>query len=48
MKKILILLASIAVLALSVSSCGTFSNMSQEDAYNVGYGAGTLLRNMLN
>lgn len=48
MKKILILLISMAVLAISSSGCGTFSNMSQEDAYNVGYGAGTLLRNMIN
>lgn len=29
-------------------SCGSYSNMSDEDAYNVGYGIGTLLRNSVN
>lgn len=48
MKKLVLLLASIAIMALSVSSCGSLSNMSQEDAWNIGYGAGTLLRNLAN
>lgn len=43
MKRIMILLASIAV--LSLSSCGS---MTEQDAYYIGYGAGTLLRNMAN
>ncbi|MCH5329249.1 MAG: hypothetical protein J1E02_09530 [Coprobacter sp.] len=30
-----------------LTSCGAFSNMSDEDAFNVGWGAGTLLRNMI-
>ncbi len=46
MKKILLLLA-LAFTMLSTVSCGVFSNMSNEDAYNVGYGAGTLIRNII-
>ena len=30
-----------------LTACGSLSNMSEEDAWNVGYGAGTLLRNLI-
>ena len=30
-----------------LTSCGSLSNMSQEDAWNVGVGAGTFLRNVI-
>lgn len=50
MKKHLVKIASEAIIALAVlcslTSCGAMSNMSYEDAYNIGYGAGTLLRNL--
>lgn len=38
---------AIFAIALSLNSCSVFANMSEEDAYNVGYGAGTFLRNLI-
>lgn len=50
MKKHLVKIASEAIIALAVlcslTSCGAMSNMSDEDAFNIGVGAGTLLRNL--
>lgn len=46
MKKLLAIL-SITVTLVSTSSCGAFANMSYEDAYNVGYGIGTLGRYLI-
>lgn len=47
MKKHLVKIASEAIITLAVlcslTSCGTLSNMSDQDAFFVGYGAGTLL-----
>lgn len=49
MKKIKLLFVSLVlVFSLLATSCGSLSNMSNEDAYNIGYGAGTLLRNLDN
>ena len=28
-------------------ACASFENMSEQDAYDIGYGAGTLLRNTI-
>lgn len=47
MKKIIILLASLALL-LSTSSCGSFSKLSYEDAYNIGYDIGYYGSKLLN
>ena len=47
MKKIIIAVI-LAATMIGVSGCGSFSSMSSEDAYNIGYGAGTLLRNLYN
>lgn len=51
MKKYLVKIASEAIITLAVlcslTSCGALSNMSYEDAYNVGYGAGTLLYHLI-
>ncbi len=33
--------------ALCLSSCSSLSNMSYEDAYDIGRGAGTLMRNLI-
>ena len=44
--KVFIIIAAIGLSTLCLTSCYAMSNMSQEDAYNVGYGVGTLLRNM--
>lgn len=33
--------------AICLSSCSSLSNMSYEDAYDIGYGAGTLMRNII-
>jgi hypothetical protein len=47
MKKMKIFYATIMLgVMVMMSSCGSLSNMSNEDAYNVGYGLGTLIRNM--
>lgn len=46
MKKIKsIVLLTIVVFTMVLSSCGSLANMSEEDAFNVGYGVGTLIRN---
>lgn len=50
MKKTIINLTrffTILAVSLSVTSCGALMNMSEQDAWDVGYGAGTLLRNMI-
>ena len=44
--KLLVILVAIGLTTLCLTSCYAMSNMSTEDAYNVGYGVGTLLRNM--
>lgn len=41
---ILMLLLAISLLT---TSCGSLSNMSYEDAYDIGWGAGVLLRNIV-
>ena len=49
-KKILWAIVAVTTVALcssGLTSCGAFANMSDEDAYYVGYGAGTLLRNWI-
>lgn len=43
MKKIISAL-SVLCISFMVTSCGSFSNMSYEDAYNIGYGIGTAAR----
>lgn len=50
MKRIRIYLLSFcaAVFALTcLTACGSFSNMSEQDAYDIGYGAGRALRYMI-
>ncbi len=47
MRKIVIILALGAML-LSTSSCGSFSKLSYDDAYNIGYGIGYYGTKMLN
>lgn len=49
MKKVKSIFIMLLLCATSfmVTSCGSMSNMSYEDAYNIGYGAGTILRNMI-
>lgn len=42
--KQLVILAMLMAAVLSLTSCGAFSNMSDEDAYRVGYNTGVLLR----
>ncbi len=44
--KILIIGLVMFVSSLCMMACGGLSRMSQEDAYNVGYGVGTLIRNL--
>lgn len=44
--KILVLGLAMFISSLCLMSCGNLSKMSAQDAYNVGYGAGTLLRNL--
>lgn len=39
MKKILLCIVSLMML-LSVSGCGSLSNLSAQDAYNIGYDIG--------
>lgn len=47
MKRLKVFYATVLVVATMVTtSCGSLSNMSNEDAYNIGYGAGTLIRNL--
>ena len=43
MKKVLVFLLFMAAM-MSLTSCGTFGNMSYEDAYKNGYNTGVLLR----
>lgn len=43
MKKIFLLLM-LALAIMSLSSCGTMSGMSQEDAFRNGYNMGVILR----
>lgn len=48
MKKLKILFTALVLMfSVLLTSCGTMSNMSNEDAYNVGYGVGTLMRNAI-
>lgn len=42
MKKIIVILA-LAMAIMSLQSCGSFSNMSYEDAYRNGYNMGVVL-----
>ena len=46
MKKLTCLIALIATM-LASCSCGMLANMSEEDAYNVGYGIGTAARYLI-
>ena len=46
MKKIACLMALVATM-FATCSCGVFANMSDEDAYNVGYGIGTAARYLI-
>ena len=46
MRKIIIILVSLGML-LSTSSCGALSNLSYEDAYNLGWDIGYYGRKLL-
>lgn len=47
MKKIIKNLALLAIIIITLNSCGAFANMSEEEAYNIGYDTGVLLRNII-
>lgn len=38
---------ALVAIMFATCSCGVFANMSEEDAYNVGYGIGTAARYLI-
>lgn len=44
MKKILLTLFTILVTTACLSSCGAFSNMTDQEAYDAGYAIGSAIR----
>lgn len=47
MKKFLLTFLTISVTATCLSSCGSFSNMSEQEAYDAGYAIGSSIRQVL-
>lgn len=45
MKKIVLLL-TVLVATCSLSSCGAFANMSEQEAYDTGYSIGSAIRQL--
>ena len=47
MKKILLTILAVSFTSLCLTSCGSFANMSDKDAYDMGYGIGLGIRQLL-